>query len=104
MQNLNIALIQTSLSWKNPDANLEMFDQKINTISGDTDLIVLPEMFNCPYDYNYFSRFSETFQGETASMLSGIAKELNIYIIGGSIPEKDRERIYNFKNRGSLKI
>ncbi|MES0342167.1 MAG: carbon-nitrogen hydrolase family protein [Candidatus Humimicrobiaceae bacterium] len=92
----NIALCQMNIS-TDKHANLQKAESMIRKafLENNSDIIVLPEMFNCPYDYNYFSRFSETFQGETASMLSGIAKELNIYIIGGSMPEKDGERIYN---------
>ena len=92
----NITICQMNIA---PDkrANLQKADSMIRKafLDNGSDIIVLPEMFNCPYDYNYFSRFSETLQGETASMLSRIAKELNIYIIGGSIPEKDGDNIYN---------
>ena len=92
----NITICQMNIS-TDKHVNLQKAESMIRkaSLKNNSDIIVLPEMFNCPYDYNYFSRFSETFQGETASMLSGIAKELNIYIIGGSIPEKDEDRIYN---------
>lgn len=60
------------------------------------DFIVLPEMFNCPYDNSYFREFAEDENGETVKALSQIAKKRNIYIAGGSIPEKDQEgNIYN---------
>ncbi|MBM7614906.1 carbon-nitrogen hydrolase family protein [Alkaliphilus hydrothermalis] len=58
-------------------------------------MVVLPEMFNCPYENKYFPLFAEEYPGETTNMLSNLAKELQIYIIGGSIPEKDGEQIYN---------
>ncbi len=91
-----IAICQMNIA-TNKRINLQKAESMIRKAFSDngSDIVVLPEMFNCPYDYNYFSRFSETSTGETTSMLSGIAKELNIYIIGGSIPEKDEDRIYN---------
>ncbi|MFH1321050.1 MAG: amidohydrolase [Bacteroidota bacterium] len=46
MNNLKITLIQTTLHWENIDKNLEMFTQKLSQIDDETDLVVLPEMFN----------------------------------------------------------
>ncbi len=70
------------------------------------DIIILPEMFNCPYSYDYFQRFAESFPGESTRLLSGLAKEFETYIIGGSIPEVDRKKIYNtsyvFDRKGDL--
>jgi predicted amidohydrolase len=39
---MNIALIQSSI-WENPDA--KVFENKINSISAEVNLIALPEMF-----------------------------------------------------------
>ncbi|QZY56107.1 carbon-nitrogen hydrolase family protein [Crassaminicella profunda] len=60
-----------------------------------SNLVVLPEMFNCPYENKYFPIFSEKYPGKTTNMLSDLAKELGIYIVGGSIPEKDKDVFYN---------
>ncbi len=69
-------------------------------------VIILPEMFNCPYDSLYFTPFSEPEGGPTFMRLSALAKELGVYIIGGSIPEKDGGKIYNtsysFDKNGNL--
>ncbi len=92
----NIALCQMNVT-TDKSVNLKKAESMIRKtfLDNGSDIVVLPEMFNCPYDYNYFSRFSETYQGETTAMLSEIAEELNIIIVGGSIPEKDEDRIYN---------
>jgi predicted amidohydrolase len=42
---LTISLIQSSIFWKSPEANRSMFEEKISPLTGQTDLIVLPEMF-----------------------------------------------------------
>ncbi len=69
-------------------------------------IVVLPEMFNCPYENKFFPLFAEPFIGETTNFLSNLAKELDIYIIGGSIPEKEGNQIYNtsfsFNRKGEL--
>ncbi len=70
------------------------------------DIIILPEMFNCPYDSSFFSKFSENYPGETANFLSKLAGLHSVYIIGGSIPEREGNAIYNtsysFDRKGCL--
>ena len=58
-------------------------------------IVALPEMFNCPYSNKYFREYAEREDGETVQFLSALAKELNIYLIGGSIPEIDNGNVYN---------
>ncbi|MCL6558886.1 MAG: carbon-nitrogen hydrolase family protein [Firmicutes bacterium] len=70
-------------------------------------LVVLPEMFNCPYDSTLFPVFAEEYpNGETIQMLSRAARKENIYLIGGSIPELEGSTVYNtsfiFGTRGEL--
>ncbi len=43
---LRTALIQSPLVWENPEANRNHFSLVLKDVSSDTDLIVLPEMFN----------------------------------------------------------
>ena len=59
-------------------------------------MVVLPEMFNCPYQTKLFPEYAEHFAGgETTSMLREVAREKQIYLVGGSIPEKDGDQVYN---------
>lgn len=58
-------------------------------------VIALPEMFNCPYSNKYFREYAEEDNGVTSRMLSDLAKELGVYIIGGSIPELEDDKVYN---------
>lgn len=62
------------------------------------DLVILPECFNCPYSNACFPSYAEDVSSttsETISMLSSLAQSLGIHLIGGSIPEREGERIYN---------
>lgn len=60
------------------------------------DIAVLPEMFNCPYGQDYFAEYADTApDGETFRSMAKLAREERIYIVAGSVPERDRERIYN---------
>lgn len=70
------------------------------------EILVLPEMFNCPYANDYFPSYAEEYPGESTIILSRLAKELKVYIVGGSIPEREKDKIYNtsfvFDPEGSL--
>lgn len=69
-------------------------------------LVVLPECFNSPYGTKYFDTYAETLlpsppteaQAPTFHALSKLAKEANVYLVGGSIPERDDQKkddLYN---------
>ncbi|MCL6478669.1 MAG: carbon-nitrogen hydrolase family protein [Peptococcaceae bacterium] len=59
-------------------------------------LVVLPEMFNCPYVADMFPVYAETCpDGETFRMLAGAAGEEKIYLVGGSVPERAGDRVFN---------
>jgi omega-amidase len=56
----------------------------------------LKECFNSPYGTKYFPEYSELIpEGETIKALSKAAKDNKIYLIGGSIPERDESKLYN---------
>lgn len=59
------------------------------------DLIVLPEMFNCPYSNVYFRSYAEEGEGKTYTLLSRLAKKHEVIIVGGSIPELSGDAVYN---------
>ena len=55
------------------------------------DFVILPEMFCCPYQTENFPVYAEEEGGPAWQQLSSYAKQYGIYLIGGSIPEKDME-------------
>ena len=59
------------------------------------DLAVLPEMFCCPYSNRFFRPYSEEQGGEGWQAMSKAAKEFGIYLVGGSLPEREGDAIYN---------
>ncbi|MCD7838420.1 MAG: carbon-nitrogen hydrolase family protein, partial [Clostridiales bacterium] len=59
------------------------------------DLTVLPEMFCCPYDTQTFPVYAEEMGGPIWQALSAMARENHIWLVGGTFPERDGERIYN---------
>lgn len=55
--------------------------------------VMLPENFNTPHGKRQlFERFAETIpNGDTSTLMSNLAKELKIYLILGSMPERDEQ-------------
>ncbi|MDD6190645.1 MAG: carbon-nitrogen hydrolase family protein [Firmicutes bacterium] len=58
-------------------------------------IVCLPEMWNCPYSNDYFRKFAEPADGPSVKLMSDLASELGITIIGGSIAELEEDRVYN---------
>ena len=95
------------------------FVQRARTEYG-ANIVALPECWNCPYANSAFPDFAEdlsqgtgmrnqwfvefccrahgnyqTESSPSAALLSRLAKENEIYLIGGSIPEREGEQLYN---------
>ncbi len=90
---MNIALIQASLVWENPKANRNYFEEKINAITEQVDLIVLPEMFTTGFTMHPETVF-ETMQGETVLWMQSLANDKNVAITG-SLVIKENDNFYN---------
>ncbi len=63
--------------------------------AAEADVIMLPEMFCCPYQNREFVKNAQREGGSITETLSKIARETGAYLIGGSMPERDGERLYN---------
>ncbi|MGI5921419.1 MAG: carbon-nitrogen hydrolase family protein [Syntrophomonadaceae bacterium] len=60
------------------------------------ELVVLPEIFNGPYDSRLFPAFAERFPGKTTEYLMQFARQNRVFLVGGSIAEKGPDgKIYN---------
>ncbi|MDI9624004.1 MAG: carbon-nitrogen hydrolase family protein [Methanothermobacter sp.] len=78
------------------EENIKKAEKMIRKLAKEgSEIIILPEMFNCPYDNSRFQEYAETQDGPTITRLKSVAKELQVNIIAGSIPEKTEEGIYN---------
>lgn len=90
---MKVALIQSSLTWENPTANRNYFEEKINGITEKVDLIVLPEMFTTGFTMNP-ETVAEAMEGETIIWLQSLAKSKNSAITG-SLIIKENDAFYN---------
>lgn len=93
MQDLKIALIQANLVWQNAKENRINFSEKINQITEQVDLIVLPEMFSTGFSMQPAS-IAETMEGATVEWMQKIALEKQC-AVGGSIIISEENNYYN---------
>lgn len=59
------------------------------------EFVMLPEMFCCPYENGAFRPYGEEQGGPAQRALSALAAELGTWIVGGSVPELEGNRVYN---------
>ncbi len=88
--------------------NIEKVNNLIKRdITEDTDIIILPEVWNVGWSPKNFQQSAENLNdGETMNFLSQTAQKYNSWIIGGSIITKQNGNYYNtcpvFDRKGEL--
>ena len=74
-------------------------------------MLSIKECFNSPYGTSYFGEYAETIPGATTDALSKVsiaplsslfssqpsqaASDNNVWVVGGSLPERDGDKLYN---------
>lgn len=96
MSKIKIALCQMNVV-DNKQENIKKATSMINEAANqNSNFIVLPEMFNCPYSNDKFIEYAEEENlSITLDNISKLAKKHETYILAGSIPEKEDSKIYN---------
>ncbi|KJJ37689.1 amidohydrolase [Aequorivita vladivostokensis] len=90
---LKITLVQSELIWENASANRELFSKKFQTFEGETDLIVLPEMFTTGFSMNA-KKLAEPNDGESLNWMISEARKHNCAITG-SVIISENDKFYN---------
>lgn len=95
-EKFRVALCQLAVK-EQKEENLSRAHEMIVRAAGlGAKMVVLPEMFNCPYQAHLFPRYAEIYpDGPSIEMLASTAGEQQVYIVGGSIPEQENNNVYN---------
>ena len=78
---LKLALVQSSLVWEDPEQNRLNFEKLINSISEDTNVVVLPEMFTTGFTMTP-ENIADDEGGKTVSWMKTIARDKGIALMG----------------------
>ena len=90
---LKITLVQSELIWENASANRELFSKKFQTFEGETDLIVLPEMFTTGFSMNA-KKLAEPNDSDSLNWMISEARKYNCAITG-SVIVSENDQFYN---------
>jgi deaminated glutathione amidase len=97
-RNILAAAIQMS-STPNKGENLDTAERLIRSAaSSGAGLIVLPELWNCHGLEEVYRENAEPVPGPTTEFLGGLAQELGVYLLGGSILEGTSQERLNPRN------
>lgn len=96
MTSIKLALCQMNVV-DDKEENLKKASSMIaQSVGENVDFIVLPEMFNCPYSNDKFIEYQEEEKSsKTLDLISDLAGKNHVYILAGSIPEKENDNLYN---------
>jgi predicted amidohydrolase len=81
---MRISLIQDTIVWADKADNLQKTAEQLATLSGMTDLVVLPEMFTTGFCVDHLD-LAETMDGETIQSLRTWAVKFQLAITGSFI-------------------
>lgn len=88
MENLNIAMAQADLFWKDKSSNYLKFEKWFETNREPVDLIILPEMFNTGFVTDP-ETVAENMNGETVNWIKKQAIQNKCAIMGSLIIEEN---------------
>lgn len=95
MNEIKLALFQMKVH-DSLKENLDQLEEWLNTkLEPDIDLVLLPEIFVCPYESKNFPIYAEKKGGPTYQKLSELARLHRIWLCAGSVPEEEDGKIYN---------
>ena len=93
MPALTISTIQTNLHWENKTANMNMLEEKIQSLRQKTEIVILPEMFTTGFSMNTHD-LAETMDGLSVEWMKKMSVE-NRIILTGSLIIKEEGKYYN---------
>lgn len=92
---MRTALIQMPVTADKAENLTVARDYVRRAADGGAQLAVLPEMFCCLYTNEAFRANAEPAGGPVHRAMAGLARETGLWLVAGSMPEADGERIYN---------
>lgn len=92
-KSLKITIVQTTIHWENRDENLIALSRKLNDSDLNTDLIILPEMFNTGFT-KPTDELAESMGGPTINWMRKLSRDKEA-VVTGSLIVKENDNYYN---------
>jgi omega-amidase len=89
-----ISIIQPDIFWEDKSRNFQNLSRLISPLYNETDIVILPEMFNTGFSMNP-KKYSESPEAETFDWMKSIASDGNFGVCGSYMVSQDG----NFFNR-----
>ncbi len=86
-ESVKLAMVQMSVSESKEDNLRRARDYIEKAAQAGADMVILPEMFCCPYETKNFPVYAESFGGPAYQAMADAAKEFGVYLVAGSMPE-----------------
>ncbi|QQZ64128.1 carbon-nitrogen family hydrolase [Paenibacillus sonchi] len=104
---MKISLLQLDIAFGNPQVNYAAAERKIREAAAQgTDCVILPELWTTGYDLTRLAEIADPEGNATKALMSGLARELGIHIVAGSVASRHDSGITNsmyvFSRTGEL--
>lgn len=93
MESIRISIVQTDIVWENKQENLRLLYEKLQSLRGTTEIVVLPEMFSTGFSMQS-EMLAESNSGETLTTLKRWTSQFQLAICGSYIAT-DNGQFYN---------
>lgn len=90
---LALCQIKVLTDWDETMAKAEKMVEE--AAQAGADVVVFPETYNCPYEHGVFRKTLEMGQQRSIEYMSRWARENEVMLIGGTVPEKADGGYYN---------
>ncbi len=92
---MKLALLQTPVTFDKAQNVANACQAVRQAAQNGAQLLVLPEMFCCPYSNAFFRDYAEPAGGAVYTAMADLAKELGVCLVAGSMPEREDDKVYN---------
>ncbi|GCF92990.1 hydrolase [Enterococcus florum] len=93
---MKITLIQMDICYGEPEKNFARVERLIKQmVLAKDQLVILPEMWNTGYDLTRLSEIADENGRRTRTLLSKLAQDCEIYLLGGSVAVKQEKDYRN---------
>jgi omega-amidase len=93
VEKMKLSVIQPDTAWEDKNKNFRIIWELSSGLENDTDIIILPEMFNTGFSMNP-EELSESARSETFDWMINLAESRNCAVCGSYIV-KDKNRFFN---------